>query len=79
MALLELDAASTEELIADHSDLTVAVYAAPQQTVIAGPPDQVDAVIAVVDARVGWRGASRSTWHRTIRRWIRYCPSCEAR
>jgi phthiocerol/phenolphthiocerol synthesis type-I polyketide synthase D len=51
MALLELDAASTEELIADHSDLTVAVYAAPQQTVIAGPPDQVDAVIAVVDAR----------------------------
>ena len=51
MALLELDAASAEELIADHSDLTVAVYAAPQQTVIAGPPEQVDAVIAVVDAR----------------------------
>ena len=51
MALLELDAASAEELIADYSDLTVAVYAAPQQTVIAGPPEQVDAVIAVVDAR----------------------------
>jgi phthiocerol/phenolphthiocerol synthesis type-I polyketide synthase D len=27
------------------------VYAAPQQTVIAGPPDQVDAAIAVVDAQ----------------------------
>ena len=51
MALLELDAAAAEELIADHSDLTVAVYAAPQQTVIAGPPEQVDAVIAVVDAQ----------------------------
>ena len=32
-------------------DITVAVYAAPQQTVIAGPPDQVDAAIAAVDAR----------------------------
>ncbi len=29
--------------------LTVAVYASPHQTVIAGPPDQVDAVIAEVD------------------------------
>ncbi len=29
----------------------MAVYAAPQQTVIAGPPEQVDAVIAVVDAQ----------------------------
>ena len=51
MALLELDAAAAEELIADYPDLTVAVYAAPQQTVIAGPPEQVDAVIAVVDAQ----------------------------
>ncbi len=51
MALLELDAATTEELIASYSGLTVAVYAAPRQTVIAGPPDQVDAVIAVVDAQ----------------------------
>ncbi len=48
MALLELDAEATEKLIAAHPDITVAVYAAPQQTVIAGPPDQVDAVVAVV-------------------------------
>ncbi|MDT5246037.1 MAG: phthiocerol/phenolphthiocerol synthesis type-I polyketide synthase, partial [Mycobacterium sp.] len=51
MALLELDAEATKALIVDYPDITVAVYAAPQQTVIAGPPEQVDAVIAVVDAR----------------------------
>ena len=51
MALLELDAAATEKLIVDYSDVTVAVYAAPEQTVIAGPPEQVDAVIAVVDGQ----------------------------
>ena len=51
MALLELDAEATKAVIAGYPDVTVAVYAAPQQTVIAGPPDQVDAVVAVVDAR----------------------------
>ncbi|WP_269751376.1 type I polyketide synthase [Mycolicibacterium mengxianglii] len=51
MALLELDAEATATLIADYPDVGVAVYAAPEQTVIAGPPDQVDAVVAVVDAR----------------------------
>ena len=51
MGLLELDAEATETLIADYPDITVAVYAAPEQTVIAGPPEQVDAVIALVDAR----------------------------
>jgi phthiocerol/phenolphthiocerol synthesis type-I polyketide synthase D len=51
MALLELDAEATKALIVGYPDITVAVYAAPQQTVIAGPPEQVDAVIAVVDAR----------------------------
>ncbi|GJF17976.1 hypothetical protein NGTWS1803_06430 [Mycolicibacterium cyprinidarum] len=51
MALLELDAAAAEELIAGYPDLTVAVYASAHQTVIAGPPDQVDAAIAVVDAQ----------------------------
>jgi phthiocerol/phenolphthiocerol synthesis type-I polyketide synthase D len=51
MALLELDAVATKALIADYPNITVAVYAAPQQTVIAGPPEQVDAVIAVVDAQ----------------------------
>ncbi len=51
MALLELDPRRAEELIADYPDLTLAVYASPRQTVIAGPPDQVDAVIATVDAQ----------------------------
>ena len=51
MALLELDAPATEALIADYADVTLAVYASPRQTVIAGPPQQVDAVIAVVDAQ----------------------------
>ena len=51
MALLELDAEATKTVIAGYPDVTVAVYAAPQQTVIAGPPEQVDAVVAVVDAR----------------------------
>ena len=51
MGLLELDAAAAEALIADYPDVTLAVYASPRQTVIAGPPEQVDAVIAVVDAQ----------------------------
>ncbi len=51
MALLESGAEAVEKLIADRPGITVAVYAAPQQTVIAGPPDQVDAVVAVVDAQ----------------------------
>jgi phthiocerol/phenolphthiocerol synthesis type-I polyketide synthase D len=51
MALLELGAEDAEQLIADFPDVTVAVYAAPQQTVIAGPPEQVDTVIALVDAQ----------------------------
>jgi phthiocerol/phenolphthiocerol synthesis type-I polyketide synthase B len=51
MALLELDAAAAEELIADYPGVGLAVYASPSQTVIAGPPEQVDAVIAVVEAR----------------------------
>jgi phthiocerol/phenolphthiocerol synthesis type-I polyketide synthase D len=51
MALLELDAPATETLIADYPDVTLAVYASPRQTVIAGPPEQVDAVIAAVAAQ----------------------------
>ena len=48
MALLELDAGDTEALIAEHPQVTVAVYASPRQTVIAGPPEQIDQLIAVV-------------------------------
>ncbi len=51
MALLELNAEAAERLIADYPDVTVAVYASPSQTVIAGPPEQVDALVAVVDAQ----------------------------
>ncbi|MGC2652832.1 MAG: type I polyketide synthase, partial [Mycobacterium sp.] len=51
MALLELSAAAVEKLVADYPDITVAVYASPQQSVIAGPPEQVEALIAVVDAQ----------------------------
>ncbi|MDA2893507.1 acyltransferase domain-containing protein [Mycolicibacterium sp. BiH015] len=51
MALIELDPEAATELIADYPDVTLAVYASPRQSVIAGPPDQVDAVIAVVAAK----------------------------
>lgn len=51
MALLELDAQAAEKLIADRPDVTIAVYAAPTQSVIAGPPDQVDELVATVDAQ----------------------------
>ncbi|WP_123029666.1 acyltransferase domain-containing protein, partial [Mycolicibacterium stellerae] len=48
MALLELDADATAELIADQPDVTLAVFASPGQTVIAGPPADVDGLIAKV-------------------------------
>ena len=51
MALLELDAAGAEALIADYPQVTVAVYASPRQTVIAGPPDDIDTLIAAVAAQ----------------------------
>ena len=51
MALLELDSEAAEALIAGHPEVTVAVYASPRQTVIAGPPDQVDALVAEVAAQ----------------------------
>ena len=43
MALLELDPEAAAALIADYPEVTLAVYASPRQTVIAGPPEQVDA------------------------------------
>ncbi len=51
MALLQLGPEATQTLIADYADITLAVYAAPGQTVIAGPPDQVDAAIAAVETQ----------------------------
>ena len=51
MALLELDAGAAERLIAEYPEVSVAVYASPTQSVIAGPPAQVDELVAKVDAR----------------------------
>jgi phthiocerol/phenolphthiocerol synthesis type-I polyketide synthase D len=51
MALLELDADAAEALIADHPQVTLAVHASPRQSVIAGPPESVDAVISAVAAQ----------------------------
>ncbi|HTH89995.1 polyketide synthase Pks13 [Mycobacterium sp.] len=46
MALVEYSIDEIETVFADFKDLEVCVYAAPTQTVIGGPPDQVDAIIA---------------------------------
>jgi phthiocerol/phenolphthiocerol synthesis type-I polyketide synthase B len=51
VALLELDAEATAELIADHPEVTLAVYASPRQTVIAGPSTQIDGLISEVQRR----------------------------
>jgi polyketide synthase 13 len=46
MALVEYSADEIGTVFADFSDLEACVYAAPTQTVIGGPPEQVDAIIA---------------------------------
>lgn len=51
MALVELDAGAAERLIGDYPEVSVAVYASPSQSVIAGPPEQIDELVAKVDAR----------------------------
>ncbi|HET6737079.1 type I polyketide synthase, partial [Mycobacterium sp.] len=53
VALLGLDAEATAAAIADFPEVSVTVYAAPRQTVIAGPVAQVDAVIAAVKRKDG--------------------------
>ena len=50
MALVELDADAAHALLTTYPDVTLAVHASPRQTVIAGPPDQVDAAVAEVAA-----------------------------
>ena len=45
MALVEYSAEEIAEVFSDFPDLEVCVYAAPGQTVIGGPPAQVDAII----------------------------------
>jgi polyketide synthase 13 len=46
MALVEYSADEIKTVFSDFPGLEVCVYAAPTQTVIGGPPDQVDAIIA---------------------------------
>ncbi|MBO0679774.1 acyltransferase domain-containing protein [Mycolicibacterium sp. S2-37] len=45
MALVEYSADEIKTVFSDYPDLEVCVYAAPTQTVIGGPPAQVDAII----------------------------------
>jgi phthiocerol/phenolphthiocerol synthesis type-I polyketide synthase B len=47
VALIHLDAEATENLISDHADVSVTVYASPRQTVIAGPVSVIDDIIAI--------------------------------
>ncbi len=51
MALLELGADAAEELLQGFDGVTVAVVASPRQTVVAGSPEQIDAVVAEVSAQ----------------------------
>ena len=50
MALVEYSADEIKTVFSDFNDLEVCVYAAPTQTVIGGPPEQVDAIIARCEA-----------------------------
>ncbi len=51
VALLELDAEAAQQLIADYSEVSVAGYLSPRQSVVAGSVAQIDAVIAAVSAQ----------------------------
>ncbi|MCW2517095.1 MAG: polyketide synthase family protein [Mycobacterium sp.] len=51
VALLKLDAAAASAAIADYPQVSIAGQLAPRQTVVAGTPDQVDAVIAAVSGQ----------------------------
>ncbi|ORA83454.1 hypothetical protein BST28_00770 [Mycolicibacter kumamotonensis] len=51
VALLELDAGAVQELLGRYPQVAVAGYLSPRQTVVAGSPADVDAVIAAVAAQ----------------------------
>src|SRR4051812_46212703 len=67
MALVEYSVDEIETVFADFKDLEVCVYAAPTQTVIGGPPEQVDAIIARAESegkfarKFQTKGASHTT------------------
>ena len=50
MALVEYSADEVKTVFSDYPDLEVCVYAAPTQTVIGGPPEQIDAIVARAEA-----------------------------
>ncbi|WP_372509887.1 polyketide synthase Pks13 [Mycobacterium mantenii] len=50
MALVEYSADELKTVFADFPGLEVCVYAAPSQTVIGGPPEQIDAIVARAEA-----------------------------
>jgi polyketide synthase 13 len=50
MALVEYSADELKTVFADFPGLEVCVYAAPSQTVIGGPPEQIDAIVAHCEA-----------------------------
>lgn len=50
MALVEYSAEEIKTVFSDFPGLEVCVYAAPTQTVIGGPPEQIDAIIARAEA-----------------------------
>ena len=51
VALLNLDADATAELLADFPEVSLAGYVSPRQTVVAGPVAPVDEVIAALTER----------------------------
>ncbi|MBV8180596.1 MAG: acyltransferase domain-containing protein, partial [Mycobacterium sp.] len=48
--IVEYSADELKTVFADFPDLEVCVYAAPSQTVIGGPPEQIDAIVARCEA-----------------------------
>ena len=51
MALIEADAATTDALVRAYDDVSLAVHASVNQSVVAGPPEQIDKIIAEVQGR----------------------------
>ena len=50
MAIVEYSADELKTVFADFPGLEVCVYAAPSQTVIGGPPEEIDAIVARCEA-----------------------------
>ncbi|NMD58597.1 SDR family NAD(P)-dependent oxidoreductase, partial [Tsukamurella columbiensis] len=51
MALIEMDEAAAQQLVAGYAGVSVAVIASPRQTVVAGEPRRIAELIDDVDAR----------------------------